>query len=141
MPRNKALAKKDSATAGRVRKANGQLVGGNPGNKGGKGAQPKSYRLWLKHLLDSQKHRDTFTAAMEDSTHPAFMAATKHASEFGYGKPAQRVEVEDVTPTKDITIEAALAKVSEMARAAKALGLRAPLALPPIPEAEVEEID
>lgn len=139
MAKKATVGAKNSVPATRKGRTRG-LRSGNPGNQGG-GDKPKTYKLWLKHLLDSQKHRDTFTAAMEDSTHPAFMAATKHASEFGYGKPAQRVEVEDVTPTKDITIEAALAKVSEMARAAKALGLRAPLALPPIPEAEVEEID
>lgn len=115
----------------------GRIRSGNPGNKGG-GDKPKAYKLWLASLLDSQKHREEFARAIEDRSDPAFMAATRHAAEFAHGKPAQRVEVEDTTPAKPVTLDAALEKLSLMARTMKALGTGPVEA---IPEAEVEELD
>lgn len=113
------------------------LRSGNPGNKGG-GRHPKTYKLWLASLLDSEKHREEFAKAIEDRSDPAFMAATRHAAEFAHGKPAQRVEVEDKTPDRPVTLDAALEKLALMARTMKALGTGPVEA---IPEAEVEDLD
>lgn len=66
---------------------------GNPGNKGG-GDKPQTYKLWLKHLLSSEKHRKEFTAVIEDKDHPKFMIATEHAAAYAEGKPVQKLEAD-----------------------------------------------
>jgi hypothetical protein len=70
----------------------GKLRTGNPGNKGG-GRKPLEYKQWLASLLDSDTHRQEFAKAMESRADPRFEFATKHAAEFGHGKPAQTVHV------------------------------------------------
>jgi hypothetical protein len=66
--------------------------GGKPGNKGG-GRKPLEYKRWLASLLDSAKHRDEFKLAMESRADPRFEFATRHATEYGHGKPAQQLNV------------------------------------------------
>lgn len=71
----------------------GQLRnGGKPGNRGG-GRKPKEYKAWLASLLDSDTHRKEFEKAMQDRTDPRFEFATKHAAEYGHGKPAATVHL------------------------------------------------
>jgi hypothetical protein len=90
-------AKKTSAetsAAVRVPKHGGGRLrnGGKPGNKGG-GRKPKEYKEWLASLLDSEKHRKEFAAAMESRADPKFEFATRHATEYGHGKPAQTLNL------------------------------------------------
>ena len=90
-------AKKTSAetsAAVRVPKHGGGRLrnGGKPGNKGG-GRKPKEYKAWLASLLDSDTHRKEFEAAMQNHADPRFEFATRHATEYGHGKPAQNVNL------------------------------------------------
>jgi hypothetical protein len=87
-----------------VKQNTGNLRQGNPGNRGG-GDKPKTYKLWLASLLDSEKHRKEFAATMEDRNTPAFIAATKHAAAYAHGMPTQAIEVKDTTPDKEMTGE------------------------------------
>jgi len=84
----------ETSAAVRVPKHGGGRLrnGGKRGNKGG-GRKPQEYKRWLASLLDSETHRDEFKLAMEDRTDPRFEFATKHAAEYGLGKPAQNVNV------------------------------------------------
>ena len=69
------------------------LKRGNTGNKGGR-SYPKTYKDWLKTLLDSEKHRKEFMRQMEDGEAPNFRFATEHAAAHAYGKPKDRVELD-----------------------------------------------
>lgn len=77
----------------RPAKNGGRLRSGNPGNKGG-GDKPKTYKMWLAHLLTSEKHRKEFTKVIEDGDHPAFKFATEHAAAYAEGKPTQKIEAD-----------------------------------------------
>lgn len=68
------------------------LPGGKPGNKGGTGRPPNTYKLFLADILESEEHREEFRKVAKNGNHPAFIAATKHATEHTIGKPKERVE-------------------------------------------------
>lgn len=69
------------------------------------GSKPQTYKMWLAHLLTSEKHRQAFTATLEDASHPQFLAATKHAAAYAHGMPTQAIEVKDTTPDREMTGE------------------------------------
>lgn len=79
------------------------LKRGNKGNKGGR-SYPKTYKEWLKTLLDSEKHRKEFMRQMEDGEAPNFKFATEHAAAHAYGKPKETVKA-DTTLTVRIVNE------------------------------------
>ena len=57
------------------------------------GRKPLAYKRWLASLLDSDEHRKEFEAATKSRADPRFEFATRHATEYGHGKPAQDVKV------------------------------------------------
>lgn len=79
------------------------LKRGNKGNKGGR-SYPKTYKVWLKHLLDSEKHREEFAKQIEDGESTNFKFATEHAAAHAYGKPKETVKA-DATLTVRIVNE------------------------------------
>lgn len=86
----------DSVSEGHTakeRQQRGLKRGKNHGNKGGR-SYPQTYKMWLKGLLDSEKHRKEFAAQMENGEAPNFKFATEHAAAHAYGKPTQTVELD-----------------------------------------------
>ena len=69
------------------------------------GSKPQTYKLWLAHLLTSERHRKEFTATIQDASHPHFMAATKHAAAYAHGLPTQVIELPAQNPDAVLTGE------------------------------------
>lgn len=96
-PKPKSSTNNGVATPALVKQLHGgALAVGNPGNKGGRGTLG-AYRIWLKTLVDSPKHRAEFQRILEDGDHPQFIPATKHAAAYAVGLPTQKVEVADAS--------------------------------------------
>lgn len=68
----------------------GQLRTGNPGNKG---RTPEAFKVWMRSLASSEQVQRGLETILADSSNPMFMAALKHVTERGYGKPKEMREV------------------------------------------------
>ncbi|MDP1859503.1 MAG: hypothetical protein Q8K82_12580 [Gemmatimonadaceae bacterium] len=68
-------------------------AGGVPGNKGGTGRPPNEFRARMQELANYADRLGHIEAVLNDPNHPQWMAALRHVTEHGYGKPAQSVEV------------------------------------------------
>lgn len=66
--------------------------GGVPGNRGG-GRKPDWLKQACRRLVSSDTVLRAVREILADPDHPAFMSALRWASENGYGKPAQSVEL------------------------------------------------
>lgn len=69
------------------------LPKGRLGNKGGTGRPPDEFKALCQNLATSADTLKAVTAILRDKSHPAFMGALKWASEHGYGKPTQTVQM------------------------------------------------
>ncbi len=67
------------------------LSGGIPGNKGGR--PPNEFKELCRRLTTRKATVEAVKAILEDKTHPHFIGALKWATEHGYGKPKETVEV------------------------------------------------
>lgn len=67
--------------------------GGTPGNKGGTGRPPDQFKELCRELASGEKTIASVRKILEDSTHTQLVAALRWASEHGYGKPNQPVDV------------------------------------------------
>ena len=95
MARNAKRGNKKDIQTTAQRHGGALAVSGSNGNKGGTGAPPLAYRIWLRANLESARHRAEFQRVLEDGDHPAFMKATQHAAGYAEGLPTQKVEVSD----------------------------------------------
>lgn len=71
----------------------GKLRVGNPGNVGGPGRPPDEFKRLCQHLASRAETVAAVTAILNDPRHPAYLGALKWATENGYGRPEQRVDV------------------------------------------------
>lgn len=70
----------------------GALRVGNPGNRGG-GRKPDEFKKLCAALASGDATIAQVEAILQNSTHPAFVAALKWATEHGYGKAKETLEV------------------------------------------------
>lgn len=68
------------------------LQGGNPGNSGG-GRLPDEFKRMCRELVTRDATWKAVQAILKDPEHSHYMSALKWASEHGYGKPTETVEV------------------------------------------------
>lgn len=73
-------------------KNGGQLRNGNPGNKGG-GRKPGEFQALCRELASCDDTIAVVRRVIKGELDPKVIAAVKWASEHGYGKPAQAVDV------------------------------------------------
>ena len=62
-------------------------------NKGGPGRPPNEFRARMQELANYADRLGHIEAVLNDPGHAQWMAALRHVTEHGYGKPAQSVEV------------------------------------------------
>jgi len=67
-------------------------AGGTPGNKGG-GRPPDEFKAAMRKLASSNQVLRHVRSVLNDPSHPQFMAAWKWATERGYGKTPDSLEV------------------------------------------------
>lgn len=93
-PKRPGKSPTKSAPAKRVPKhGHGALfVGGKPGNKGG-GRKPDEFKQLCRALASGDMTVEQVGAILTNRDHPQFMAALKWATENGYGKPKESVEL------------------------------------------------
>lgn len=70
----------------------GELRVGNPGNWGG-GRPPDEFKRICQALASRDETLKAVQAILADDKHPAYLGALKWASEHGYGRPQQTVDV------------------------------------------------
>ncbi len=72
-------------------------TGAHPGNTGGKkgrsGRKPEAFKAMCQALASSKEVRANAAKILRNADHPLFIGALKWASENGYGRPAQTVDV------------------------------------------------
>ena len=68
------------------------LAGGQFGNIGG-GRPPDEFKRICQALASRDETLKAVQAILEDPSHPAYLGALKWASENGYGKPQQPVDL------------------------------------------------
>jgi hypothetical protein len=71
---------------------NGALRVGNPGNKGG-GRPPDEFKRLCASLASGDATVEQVKTILENATHPAFVSALKWATEHGYGKAKDSLEI------------------------------------------------
>ena len=62
-------------------------------NKGGTGRPPDAFRARMRELATYADQQGHIESVLSDPDHAQWMAALRHVTEHGYGKPAQSVEV------------------------------------------------
>lgn len=80
-------------------------------NKGGPGRPPDAFKAMCRDLANSDAVEAKLRAVLNDPDHPAFMSALKWASEHGFGKPTQVLDVQ-VTDKRAERMAAARARVA-----------------------------
>ncbi len=70
------------------------LLGGKPGNSGGKkgrsGRTPEEFKQWMQSFANSREAEAGIKGILEmGKAHPLFLGALKHVTEQGYGKPKE----------------------------------------------------
>lgn len=72
-------------------------LGNHPGNTGGKkgrsGRKPDAWRLELQAMVSSDAVLDKLETVLKDPNHPAYVGALKYASDHGFGRAKESVEV------------------------------------------------
>lgn len=68
------------------------LAGGQYGNPGG-GRPPDQFKARMRELANLPDKRGHIERVLGDPEHPQWMAALKHSTEHGYGKPVQSLDV------------------------------------------------
>lgn len=63
-------------------------------NKGGPGRPPDEFKAMCARLASRNATANRVREILEDKDHPFFMNALKWATENGYGKPTEHVEVD-----------------------------------------------
>lgn len=100
-------------------------VGAHPGNTGGKsgrsGRKPDEFKAICRALATRTETIAVVAAILTDGSHPRFMAALKWASENGYGRPIQRLDV----ASRGVTLEELVAASRGRQKADR------PLSVPP----------
>jgi hypothetical protein len=73
------------------------LVPGNPGNSGGKpgrsGRTPDAFKEMCRELASREETLAAVDQILRDANHPMFMSALKWATEHGYGKAKESLEM------------------------------------------------
>lgn len=62
-----------------------------PGNKGG-GRPPNEFKEWMRKLVSRKEVDEQLEKVTANADHEHWMSAVRHATEHGYGKPAQSLE-------------------------------------------------
>lgn len=103
-----------------MRLGNGQLIGGNPGNSGGKKARSGRKTAEIagraERLLNKPKARRALEAVITNENHPHYAAMWKALADRAYGKPAQSLIVGEAPRSIDDVI-LAIAQRKQMQRA------------------------
>lgn len=98
--------------APRTRLPNGQLVGGNPGNSGGKkgrsGRKPDWYKRYAEKLLANKSTKKAMRRILRNPDHPAFRAIVKDLADRAFGRATETLEV-----SGKLTLEQILARSYE----------------------------
>lgn len=68
-------------------------AGGTPGNKGGTGRPPNSFRAFLKTLREDPEVQSAILSAAKDPTSRGFSTAMALAEKYDDDKPAERGEL------------------------------------------------
>ena len=116
--------KKTAQKTGPTRLPNGQLVGGNPGNSGGKkgrsGRKPSRFKELCAQVYEDNKllRVAVLIALDEEEKASDRLAAIRYISDNAYGRPAQGIELEGTIGVEDVTalresLKAQLARVAE----------------------------
>lgn len=84
----------------------GELNVGNPGNKGGTGRPPDAFRAMCAALASSDDVEKNVRLILTKPDHPLYLGALKWASEHGYGKPMQPVQVGGLEKIADAMLAA-----------------------------------
>lgn len=79
-------------TPDRIGPKGGMLMTGNPGNKGG-GRTPDEFKAMCRELASADAVKKRVATILKNPKHKHFVAALKWASEHGYGKPTQPLDV------------------------------------------------
>jgi hypothetical protein len=86
------------------------LVPGNPGNSGGKpgrsGRSPNEFKEMCRELASREETLAAVEEILDDKSHPMFMSALKWATEHGYGKAKESLEVSAGPPREHVWIVA-----------------------------------
>ncbi|CAN5706118.1 hypothetical protein BH23GEM1_BH23GEM1_00550 [soil metagenome] len=69
------------------------LSGGVPGHRGGTGRPPSAFTELCRQMASGERTVNQIERILQSHSDPQFMAALRWASEHGYGKPAQAVEL------------------------------------------------
>lgn len=69
------------------------LSGGVPGHIGGGGRPPDEFKKLCRELATRDATIEAVKGILENPAHPAYLGALKWATENGYGKPKESVEV------------------------------------------------
>jgi hypothetical protein len=72
-------------------------LGAHPGNTGGKkersGRKPDAWKERLQQIVSSDAVLDELELVLRASRHPAYVGVLKYATEHGYGKPKESLEL------------------------------------------------
>lgn len=68
-------------------------AGGTPGNKGGTGRPPNSFRAFLKTLREDPEVQSAILSAAKDPTSRGFSTAMALAEKYDDDKPAEKAEL------------------------------------------------
>src|SRR2546423_1548009 len=68
-------------------------AGGVPGHRGGGGRPPDEFKKLCQELASGEKTVESIRKILDDKDHSQFMAAVRWASEHGYGKPSQPLDI------------------------------------------------
>lgn len=81
-------------------------VGAHPGNTGGKkgrsGRKPDEFKQICQRLASRASTVNAVSRILKDDTHPAYLGALKWATENGYGRATESI---NVTQTGGLTIK------------------------------------
>lgn len=80
-----------------VKRPNGAgalLSGGVPGNKGGTGRPPDEFKARMRELASAPAVERELVRVMKSARHREWMNALRYATEHGYGKAKEHVQVD-----------------------------------------------
>lgn len=98
MPSSDSASKKTAIKTVRSPRSGAEIpVGAHAKNTGGKkgrsGRKPDAWKSRLREIVSSDVVLDELEQVLADSRHPAYVGAIKYATEHGFGKATETVEI------------------------------------------------
>jgi hypothetical protein len=81
------------------------LSGGVPGNKGGTGRPPDEFKARMRELVTRAEVEQELETVLGTRDHPQWLGALKYATEHGYGKPKESLEVSGKIGLETLLVE------------------------------------